>query len=124
VLEIYCGKLEVQAFQRGGKGTSLGCSGNLNNQNESNFLIFRFKLYNNIKIGITMAAFGEGMNITQLMALLTAIRAKDLCVQVKITDGPWHELSSESILEMIHTVNGGILTKTDDIRLRLFGKYD
>lgn len=67
---------------------------------------------------------GEGISITDLMTLLQSIRAKRLTLQVKIIDNDWQNISPLVIKEMIVAVNGGKITKTEDIRLRLFQKDD
>jgi len=66
--------------------------------------------------------FGEGISFLDLTLLLKAIREKDLVLQVKITDGPWIDLSGSVITEMIQAITLGKITQSSDIRLRLFAK--
>jgi hypothetical protein len=66
--------------------------------------------------------FGDGISLIDLTVLLKNIREKQLTLQVKITDGPWEDLSSSVISNMIQTVKKGIINDTNDIRLRLFNK--
>jgi hypothetical protein len=66
--------------------------------------------------------FGEGITILDLMALLKAIREKDLILQVKIIDGEWETLSGPVITKMISAITLGSITSSSDIRLRLFSK--
>lgn len=64
--------------------------------------------------------FGEGISLVDLMALLTAIRNKNLTLQVKVIDGPWQDISQAVIGDMLSAVNTGRITQSSDIRLRLF----
>lgn len=64
--------------------------------------------------------FGEGISLVDLMALLTAIRNKNLTLQVKVIDGPWQDISQTVIGDMLNAVNTGRITQSSDIRLRLF----
>lgn len=66
--------------------------------------------------------FGEGVSIVDLMQLLNAIRAKNLVLQAKITDGQWETLNGDTIKAMIIAVTDGLITQSSDIRLRLFAK--
>jgi len=66
--------------------------------------------------------FGEGISITHLLALLQSIRTRNLTLQVKIIDGDWKDISALAIGEMIEAINEQKITKTEDIRLRLFQK--
>jgi hypothetical protein len=66
--------------------------------------------------------FGEGVSMLDLMALLKAIREKDLILQVKIVEGEWEVLSGPIVTKMIKAITSGTITSSSDIRLRLFGK--
>ena len=66
--------------------------------------------------------FGQGISLVDLMTLLKAIREKDLLLQVKIADEAWENLSGNSITKMIKVITSGSITKSSDIRLRLFNK--
>lgn len=63
--------------------------------------------------------FGEGISLTDLMGLLAAIRAKNLVLQVKITDGDWRTLSNAVIADMVETISSGKIGGANDIRCRL-----
>ena len=66
--------------------------------------------------------FGEGISILDLTKLFSAVREKDLVLQVKIVDGPWENLSGPVVTEMIRSITTGKITHSSDIRMRLFGK--
>jgi hypothetical protein len=66
--------------------------------------------------------FGEGISILELTKLFTAVREKDLVLQVKITDGPWKNLSGPVVTEMVQKITTGAITQSADIRMRLFAK--
>lgn len=66
--------------------------------------------------------FGEGISITDLMALLNQIRTKELVLHVKVINGEWQELSKKSFKEMLDAITGGKVRQADDIRLRLMAK--
>ncbi len=66
--------------------------------------------------------FGEGISLPSLIQLLSAIRAKELTLQVKVLDAPWEDISSKTISNMLGAITKGAITNTDDIRLRLFAK--
>ncbi len=64
--------------------------------------------------------FGEGISMLDLMALLNAIREKNLVLQIKIVDEPWENISGAGVKNMITAVTNGRITQSSDIRLRLF----
>ncbi len=66
--------------------------------------------------------FGEGISLYDLGALLTAIREKNLTLQVKIGERPWTDLSVAIVNQMTSAVTLGLIKGTSDIRLRLFAK--
>jgi hypothetical protein len=66
--------------------------------------------------------FGEGVSMLDLMALLKAIREKDLVLQVKIVTGEWEILSGPVVSKMIKAITLDSITQSSDIRLRLFAK--
>ncbi|VVB55256.1 Uncharacterised protein [uncultured archaeon] len=66
--------------------------------------------------------FGEGVSMLDLMALLKAIREKNLVLQVKIIDKPWEDLSGKVVKAMIEAVTTGLIKQSSDIRLRLSEK--
>ena len=69
-----------------------------------------------------MSLIGEGLSILDLTKLLTAIREKDLVIQVKILDGGWEDVSRATLHAMLRAVTSGAVTNSNDIRMRLFGK--
>jgi hypothetical protein len=66
--------------------------------------------------------FGAGISLLDLMGLLNAVKAKDLTLQVKITDSEWQDISKDAIGKMVKSITSGEITKASDIRLRLFKK--
>lgn len=66
--------------------------------------------------------FGKGISLFDLSSLLTAIRSKDLILQVKITEGEWEDISQSVVKKMVQTITKGEVTSSDDIKLRLFAK--
>jgi len=66
--------------------------------------------------------FGEGISLVELIPLLTAIRQKDLILQVKILDGEWENFSGAVIGNMVKAITLETVTQSKDIRLRLFKK--
>lgn len=68
--------------------------------------------------------FGEGISMLDLVALLNAIRAKKLVLQVKINDAPWENLSADVIKNMTIAVTNGCITQSNRIRLQLFEKQE
>jgi len=66
--------------------------------------------------------FGEGISMLDLMKLLTAIREKNLILQVKIINEEWENLSGPLITKMIKAITLGEITQSDNIRLRLSAK--
>ena len=66
--------------------------------------------------------FGDGVSILDLTRLLTAVREKDLVLQVKILDGNWADVSRSTIQDMLRAITTGAVSGSGDIRLRLFAK--
>lgn len=65
--------------------------------------------------------FGEDISLLNLVALLKAIREKNLTLEIKISDGGWEKLSKAVIGKMLEKIMSGTITSSNDIRLRLFG---
>jgi hypothetical protein len=66
--------------------------------------------------------FGDGVSIVDVTLLVKAVRDKGLAVQVKILEGPWEDVSGETIKRVIVAVNSGTISSASDVRMRLFVK--
>lgn len=66
--------------------------------------------------------FGDGISILDLTKLVTAIRQKDLVLQVKVLDATWADLDRKTLDDVIRAITTGAVTGSGDIRLRLFAR--
>lgn len=66
--------------------------------------------------------FGEGTSVTDLLSLVTAIRKKDLVLEVKILEGPWEPFTPVTVRAIVQAIEQEKIKDGKDIRLRLHAK--